>query len=382
MNDLAVPILHNMDIKTYLSHHPPDETVFNAEKWIASIFVSFSILLMFVIAKRSVPSIQALSVAVTFALGTSAWSTASRGLWQHGPSMLALSMALYLLLLYKEKTQFVQYVGGVLAFAYIIRPTNAIPLILISIYVFFAARPYFNRYLFWSLLILLPFYYYSSQTYQTLIPPYYVPGWWGENPSPIQSLPGTLISPSRGLFVFSPVLLFSLYGIALRLKTFHVRSLEFYIAATILLHWIVISHRLWYGGWSLGPRLFTDVLPFFAYFLIPVVERFPESIVDWKLPTHVFILLLAFSIFVHFRCALSWGPDQWNSVPNNIDQNKHRLWDWYDMQFLRGLCKEPFYAAPGCWIGGQGRQGEIPQVYEKLSVAIFGLARMSIFVSL
>ena len=39
------------------------------------------------------PRRTAVAVAVVFALGTQAWSTASRALWQHGPSLLFLSLA-------------------------------------------------------------------------------------------------------------------------------------------------------------------------------------------------------------------------------------------------------------------------------------------------
>ena len=233
--------------------------------------------------------------------------------------------------------------------AFIIRPTNFIPLLLLSTYVFFTSRQYFGRYLLWSLPLLFLFFHYSYSTYQTILPPYYVPGWWGENPAPAESLLGTLLSPSRGLFIFSPVLIFSIYGILLRLKTLRSASLEICLAAIIFIHWIVISHRLWYGGWSLGPRFFTDMLPYFAYFLIPVFERFAGSAASPGRSAYVFSVLLATSVFVHFRCATNWGPDQWNSIPNNVDENNYRLWDWSDVQFLRGLCREPRYAAPECW---------------------------------
>lgn len=41
-----------------------------------------------------------------FAFCTSAWSTGSRALWQHGPSMLMLSAALYLILSAREKPHY------------------------------------------------------------------------------------------------------------------------------------------------------------------------------------------------------------------------------------------------------------------------------------
>jgi hypothetical protein len=56
------------------------------------------------------------------------------------------------------------------------------------------------------------------------------------------------------------------------------------------------------------------------------------------------------SVFIHYRCSTNWGPANWNNTPNNIDNNRDRLWDWYDIQFLRGLCPEPLYEAPRCWL--------------------------------
>ena len=152
---------------------------------------------------------------------------------------------------------------------------------------------------------------------------------------------GAVHSPSRGLLVFSPVLAFSIVGMALRLRRADGRTVDAYLVVILVLHWVSIStFRHWYGGWSIGPRFFTDMLPFFAYFLIPVVDRLPSLTQRWDVKPFVFWPLLAASIFIHFRCATDLAPDAWNSVPNNIDDNRYRLWDWSDIQFLRGLCPE------------------------------------------
>src|SRR6266849_1966923 len=57
------------------------------QRVIASILVSIAAVLMFLIASQSLSRPRALLLTLVFALGTSALSTATRALWQHGPSM-------------------------------------------------------------------------------------------------------------------------------------------------------------------------------------------------------------------------------------------------------------------------------------------------------
>jgi len=68
------------------------------EKLVASFLVGLTAALLYPIARRSLSMPLALLTCGILAFCTSAWSTASRALWQHGPSMLMLTTALYLLL--------------------------------------------------------------------------------------------------------------------------------------------------------------------------------------------------------------------------------------------------------------------------------------------
>ena len=58
-----------------------------------------------------------------FAFCTSTWSTASRALWQHGPSMLMLTLTLFLVLKGQQKAWIIQFAAIPLAFSYIVRPS-------------------------------------------------------------------------------------------------------------------------------------------------------------------------------------------------------------------------------------------------------------------
>ena len=87
-----------------------------------------------------------------------------------------------------------------------------------------------------------------------------------------EALVGQWVSPSRGLLVFSPVLIFSLVGVALKIRQHRLEWLDRFLIAIIVLQWLTIS--VWpvrWGGWTFGPHMFSDMLPYFIYFMIPVL---------------------------------------------------------------------------------------------------------------
>src|SRR5207245_8948117 len=71
-------------------------------------------------------------VALVFAFSTSAWSTASRSAWQHGPSMLCLTVGLWALFRSERRAGVAAVAGAGFAAAYCVRPTNIITLGLVG----------------------------------------------------------------------------------------------------------------------------------------------------------------------------------------------------------------------------------------------------------
>ena len=69
----------------------------------ASVLVALVVVIVFAISFRRLDPTQSIArrraiagvVAFGFAFGTAAWSTASRAMWQHGPSLLFLAIAVY-----------------------------------------------------------------------------------------------------------------------------------------------------------------------------------------------------------------------------------------------------------------------------------------------
>lgn len=320
------------DIKAITSHDIPT----GIEHFLASLFVAAAAAFVYLFSLKLVNKpAYAVVAALIFAFCTSAWSTAGLGLWQHGPSMLMLSIALYLIITARDKPSNVQYAALPLAYSYVIRPTDAIPLVLLTVFIAIHYRRYFLRYCCWGLLIALPFVIYNFKVYGSPLSPYYQSNTFSTG-TILEGLAGNLVSPSRGLFVYSPVLIASFWGVYLKIRDRTLVSLDYFLIAIIFLHWLLISANMpWFGGHSYGPRLFTDMLPFLIYFLLPSLIWFgalPRKKRTAVAP--VLLILVSVSVFAQFQGAFSGPARDWNVHPE-IENNLGRLWDWSDVPFLK-----------------------------------------------
>ena len=82
-------------------------------------------------------------------------------------------------------------------------------------------------------------------------------------------LPGLLISPTRGLLVFSPFLIFIGVGLARRLRTPEDHKLAVALSLAVASQLVVYSQTDWRAGVSWGPRWLTDLLPILVWMLAP-----------------------------------------------------------------------------------------------------------------
>lgn len=356
--NILYPISHPTDFYTYLAQHAPDERTARLEKLIASGIVALATCLMYLISRLRLGVAGSLLVALAFAFGTSMWSTASRALWQHGPSVLFLALALYLTLVARDRGWISLLVGATLGFAYLIRPTNSLSVAFFGLYFLVNQRHHLWLYALGVAAILAPYVASNWLTYHNPFPPYAyqlferlaTPAEFGE------AMVGTLISPSRGLFIFTPIFLFAGYGIYLAAKNGYVnlQTIDPYLIAIVVLHWITTSmFEDWGGAWSIGPRYFVDVIPFLTYFLIPALAAWAGRPLVFK---SAFALALMFGVLVQFHGSTSIDPWMWNGKPQALVEAPQRKWDWGDMQFLRGFCAQnPLEGrAPACWFQNNG----------------------------
>lgn len=279
-------------------------------------------------------------LTLLFSLGTTVFSVASRGLWQHTPSILFLAISLYLIVKSDSKPKYIIYAALPLFLSFWMRPTNIIPVIIFSVYILFYKRKYFLKYMSAGIFICIPFFIFDYSVYNQLFQPYFT-GRIQFGIYSVEAFLANLISPARGIFFFSPFLIFMIYGIIKALKKQN-PGLDIFILAIIIFHIMIISgFPQWWGGHSFGPRLMTDIIPFMMYFLVPYFAdnfNFKKNnrLISLNLINSIFLFLCLISIYIHFVGANrreTWVD--WNKYPDNIDINPSRVWDLKDIQFFR-----------------------------------------------
>ena len=145
-----------------------------------------------------------------------------------------------------------------------------------------------------------------------------------------------LFSPSRGLFVFTPVFLVSVAGMAMALRRGWLGPLGRYLAAIVVVHTLVVV-TIW-PGHCFGPRYFADMTHMLMLFLIPVAVWWQQK-GGWARVALAagFVVLAGWGVMVNGRGATSIAVNQWSALPVNVDDARWRVWEWRDAQFLRGL---------------------------------------------
>jgi hypothetical protein len=290
----------------------------------------------------------ALPATVIVALGSTLWSAASQSLWAHGPAVLSLATAVALLASQPLSRRRLLAAGGACALLVWCRPHVAFLAALIAAWTAWHQR---RRSLWFFILpvalgaplLAYNLFYFDSMLggYADLsrmvgIGSHAVRGVWGENVA--ESALGTLLSPNRGLFVFSPWVPLSL---AL-LPAFAPALRRCSLAATLLWGLPVFFAQLalqstWWAGWSFGPRYWTDVMPLFA-----IVLAFALAWTRDHSPGLRAALLAAGVVAIAIQAiGAYYYPSSYNAAPVNIDLQHERLWSWRDGELARCLREGP-----------------------------------------
>ena len=306
------------------------------ELWSAAPMAALAVALEYRIASRYLAPMPASLLTLLFAFGTPVWSTASRSLLQHAPSLVLLTAALYLVLRAMERPRLIQLAALPLALAFAVRPANVVSVALLTLYVAVHYRGYLSRYLLWSATVAVPFLGYNLAARHALLPQYFLSGPMLRPDDIFAGALVQLISPSRGILIFCPVFALSVLGIALAWRRRWLFPLTPYLVAILLLHTALVS--LWWPGHCYGSRYFTDMTPLLALFLIPVIDAM-QGLRGLRRTAAVsaFAALAVWGVFVHARGATSVAAHRWSVTPVDVDRQRSRVWDWRDPQFLRGL---------------------------------------------
>jgi MFS family permease len=314
----------------------------------ASAMTTAGVTLVFLSLSRIVRPATALWTAIGLGLGTGYWTLVSQTLWQHESVAFGSALALWAWLRPGSTLTTPRLMTGAVGFgiAGAARPQVA-PLILLMV-CWLVARIGWRRTI-WPAAVLAGI---GMAAIAVNL------NWFGD---PLGGLPrlqeghpdihlmpgsfsttpwigaaGLLFSPSRGLLVFSPIVVTAVIGLASRAGDRDYRL--GWLAAAAGVQFVAYSlFSVWWAGHTYGPRYLLDLLVLLTPFAALGVERAWRT--AWS--KALLVVMLAWSIAVAGAGAFVYPHEGWNSTPTEIDRDHARLWDVGDSQILRAFTSAP-----------------------------------------
>jgi hypothetical protein len=297
------------------------------EKLSAAAITALSVVCVFWALTGLVARRWALGIAAIYAFGTSSWSVSSQALWQHGPSQLFLALLLVCLVRGMRDERWLICAGFMASAAAVMRSTDALIGIPVVAWVLYARRHLTLRLVLAALAPVTALLLYNVGYFGSPLGPAgstTAPTWAFFTLSPsLDGLSGVLLSPGRGLFIYSPVLIFSVVGLLWGVRREPTMCKPLALGVVLVL--VVVGQWFrWWGGYGWGPRLLADVTPLLCFFLYPLTDALDRH----RVVKAVFVLLAGLSIAAHGLGAFLYDG-RWDAAAD-VDRNHASLWSWRD----------------------------------------------------
>ncbi|MGH9441778.1 MAG: hypothetical protein ACRD16_05845 [Thermoanaerobaculia bacterium] len=333
---LAVPFYAPDYVRLRLQGSATPERLFwetrRLEKVTSVLIAALAVVALFHLLLMKVSLRRAAAISLVFGLATSVWSVASQMLWQHGPGVLCLTLGLFFLERASPPVLAAAAAGFCLGFATTIRPQSALFLLaglaVIAVRKIPGARrlPPVAAFAAGAAAIGIVPLLYNIHYFGNLL------GGYSENVPGFrlhyfaQGAPGLLLSPNRGLLVFTPIALLGILGVVWHLRrpgrdpvvtAFSIAAIPFFVAHSAFYNWT--------GGWTFGPRFLTELMPILALAstpLLPTIRR----------PTGIALgALVLWSFLVQADGAFCYPASNWNARMKNLEAH---AWDFHHVQIL------------------------------------------------
>jgi hypothetical protein len=308
------------------------------EKLSASLIAALSGAVLFLALRKVASRRVSLGVALIYGLASNTWTISSQALWRHGLTELSFAFLLWALFRSPDARDSAFWAGLALAVASANVPFEAI--LIFPFLLYFGRGPWKNLVLFLAPLVVLGSLVLAYNLYFFAHP---LGGYAGRNLGEAGGahyswlarlaigLPGSLISPSRGLLCYMPWTAFSFWGAARLWKKNNPGWSRGLMVALAALFLIPVVASDWWAGWCFGPRYATDLLPFLAWFLVPAWARIgARRVLRWA-----FGATVALALWVQVVGAFYYPVGNWDGLPVDVDVAPERIWDWSDTQVLR-----------------------------------------------
>jgi hypothetical protein len=242
------------------------------EKLCASLLAAAAAALLYLLLRRRAEPPAALLLTLAFAFGTTTWVISSQALWSHGLAELLIVAALFVLT-GPPTTARALAAGCLCGLIACNRPPDAILAAGLGLYGLWWAGRLAPLLAAGAMLPVGLVLVYNLGVVGNVAGAYALIGdatFLQHNL--LSGLAGLLFSPTRGLFVFSPFLLFLPFYLPQVLSDRGTRGLTAAIGIAAVLQLLLYAMADWRQGASWGPRWLTDALPILVWMLPPVVS--------------------------------------------------------------------------------------------------------------
>ena len=304
------------------------------EKLAASLIAAMSAALLYLALRRRADARTALLLTVAYAFGTTTWMIGSQALWQHGMGQL-LIIALVLFLTASPTAARVIAAGLLCGLIAGNRPPDTILAAALGVYALMWAGRRAVLFAAAAAVPMLLVLFYNLAVVGELGGAYALVGEMEFFAHDLSSgISGLLFSPTRGLFAFSPFLLFLALAWRHPPRDGVDRSLTLAMTAGVVLQLLLYAKTDWRAGISWGPRFLTDMLPLLIWMLVPVVLALRRP------GRALFAATVAVAIAIEGVGAFAYTGA--TDLPIFAGGGPHPLraaWDWRNAPFVASLSR-------------------------------------------
>lgn len=249
------------------------------QRLLAAVTVALVYWLAFALARAYLNFRTSFILSLVAVLGSSLISTLGTALWSHNYAVLCTGGALLLIVRQqqgKSASLYPAMLGLLLFLSFLNRPSSVAFILPVLLYLLGYQRRAFAIAALTSGGLLLGYLAWNAAATGSPLPSYFSAARLQAERAPLWvGVVGNLIAPSRGLLVFSPFLLPVIAGYVLYGRKLLRLPIVWLCLVWCALQLVIIARAAsWWGGWSFGPRLLTDIWPGLII-LIAILWAFP-----------------------------------------------------------------------------------------------------------
>jgi hypothetical protein len=301
---------------------------------VAALVEILATLVLWSVLRRFASPRWSLVLVLLYFLATSVRTVASQALWQHSGVHLAVASALWLVLREEGVSLSRDFAAGVvLGLGSVVRQTTA--LVAVGLHGFRPKRVVVM--LAGAAIGIAPLVAYNDLAFGSPLEQGYGIKSFG---TPIQTgLYGLLLSPSRGLFIYTPYLVFAFLALFRAWRWPGEVAARFRGLVLVWLSALVLyaTYTEWWGGRVFGSRFLDDLAPIL---FAAMAWGTSVGMLRSRLARVVFALLAAWSV-VLFQAAAFLYDKSWDTFPVNVNDDPSKLFNWSDPQWLAVLRSVP-----------------------------------------